>query len=64
MAVITKNFHHKGKWYFPGDNVDGKVAEEAAKHGCIQGFPVASKSLNAAPENKSIEEIEDGCNDD
>jgi len=61
MAKIIKNFYHAGKWYFPGDDVEGTAEAAARSVGCVAG-PEA-KMLQGAPENKAVEEIEDGRND-
>lgn len=52
MATITHNFHYKGKWYFPGDEIKGAAATAARKAGCVR----ETKMQSGAPENKSTQE--------
>jgi len=61
MATIKKNFYHAGVWYFPGDEVTGTAENAARSAGCLGN---ESKMMTAAPENKAIEENEDGSIDD
>lgn len=55
QGTINRNFYHAGKWYFPGDKVDGTVAKAAKAKDCLNAAPEA-KSAGAAPENKGASE--------
>lgn len=48
-GTIIEPFHHKGKWYFAGDPVEGSVAQAAEKEGSLR-----QKAINGAPSNKAM----------
>lgn len=48
MQTVKKPLYHEGKWYFPGQPVEGAAEEKAAALDLLQ-----NKSMKEAPENKS-----------
>ena len=56
-ARITETYFQDGLWYFPGEEVRGKVADRAIELNSAKPLVRVrqNKKLDAAPENKSEE---------